>query len=96
MRNTNPNGYLVSEDSVNTLGYSLMGRHLYPQAIAVLTVNTQVFPRSANTWDSLADADSHAGNIPDAVKNYQHALEVDPKYMGADMAKKFIAEHATN
>ena len=96
MRKSNPNGNLISEDSVNTLGYNLLGRHLYPQAIAVLTMNTQVFPKSANTWDSLADADLHAGNISDAVKNYQRALEVDPKYMGSDMAKKFIADHDAN
>ena len=87
------NSDAVPEDSVNELGYVLMNKKLYPQSIAVLRMNTEDFPTSANTWDSLADAYSHSGDVPNAVANYQKALSLDPKYVNADPAKKFIAEH---
>jgi predicted Zn-dependent protease len=70
-----------------------MNKELYPQAIAVLTLNTEEFPKSANTWDSLADAFFHSGDVPRAVRNYQNALATDASYSNADAAKKFVAEH---
>lgn len=85
---------LVSEDSINALGYGLMDKKLYPQAVAVLNMNAEQFPKSANAWDSLADAFAHSGDIASAVHNYQKALETDPGYSNADFAKKFVAEHA--
>jgi imidazolonepropionase-like amidohydrolase len=84
---------IVSEDNINALGYALMNKGLYPQAIAVLTTNTESFPKSANTWDSLADALVHSGDIKRAVQNYQNALVTDSTYGNADFAKKFIAQH---
>ncbi len=93
VRKANPNTGLVSEDSINTLGYTLMNKKLYPQAIAVLAMNTESFPKSANTWDSLADAFFHSGDVPNAMQNYQKALEADTAYSNADFARKFIAEH---
>ena len=58
-------------------------------------MNTEHFPKSANSWDSLADAFSYSGDIASAVHNYQKALETDPGYSNADFAKKFVAEHWT-
>jgi imidazolonepropionase-like amidohydrolase len=85
---------LVSEDNLNTLGYKLMDKNLYPQAVAVLAMNAENFPKSANTWDSLADAYSHANDTPNAVENYRKALAVDATYSNADAAKKFITDHS--
>jgi len=93
MRGANASTEFVSEDNINALGYALMNKGLYPQAIAVLTTNTESFPKSANTWDSLADALVHSGDIKSAVKNYQKALVTDSTYSNADFAKKFIAQH---
>ena len=93
VRKASPNAGLLSEDSINTLGYTLMNKKLYPQAIAVLGMNTESFPKSANTWDSLADAFFHSGDVPNAMQNYQKALEADTAYSNADFARKFIAEH---
>ena len=56
MRKADQKAQLVSEKSVNALGHELIDRKLYPQALAVLNLNTQNFPKSANTWDSLAEA----------------------------------------
>lgn len=93
IRRADANTEMVSEDGINALGYALMNKALYPRAIAVLTMNTENFPKSANTWDSLADAFFHSGDVPNAVRNYQNALATDPTYSNADEAKKFIAEH---
>lgn len=90
----NPKAGLISKDSINALGYGLIDKKLYPQAIAVLAMNTESLPKSANAWDSLADAYGHFGEVSKAVQNYQKALEADATYSNADFAKKFIAEHA--
>jgi hypothetical protein len=83
----------VSEDAINELGYSLMNRKLYAQSVAVLRMNAEDFPTSPNTWDSLADACAHSGDVASAVANYQKAIAVDAAYPNAIAAKKFIAEH---
>jgi cytochrome c-type biogenesis protein CcmH/NrfG len=59
----------------------------------VLRMNTEDFPKSANTWDSLGEALFNSGDLPHALENYKKALEVDPKYPGAPGALKFLAEH---
>jgi tetratricopeptide (TPR) repeat protein len=94
LRETDANSSIVSEDSVNNLGYVLMGKSLFPQAVAVLAWNTETFPRSPNTWDSLADAYFHAGDVPKAVETYKKALAVDSSYSNAAVAKKFVEDHA--
>ena len=93
IRKDDPTAPFVSEAGINSLGYAMLGRNLLPQAIAVLTFNTQNYPQSANAWDSLAEAHFTAGDVPTAVHTYQHALEVNPTYPNAAAAKKFIADH---
>jgi hypothetical protein len=93
LRSNNPDAALVSEDNINNLGYGLMDRKLFSQAVAVLRFNANDFPKSANAWDSLADAYFHSGDIPKAVENYKKALQIDSSYSNADDAKKFIASH---
>jgi Tfp pilus assembly protein PilF len=57
-------------------------------------MNTETFVNSANAWDSLADAFSPSGDVPNALESYRKALKADATYSNADFAKKFIAEHA--
>jgi predicted Zn-dependent protease len=57
-------------------------------------MNTQDFPKSPNSYDSLAEALSKAGDITQAGAMYAEALKVDPKYVNADFARKFVADHA--
>jgi tetratricopeptide (TPR) repeat protein len=94
VQQNNPKAGLVSEYSINAVGYGLMDKKLYPQAIAVLRMNTETFVNSANAWDSLADAFSPSGDVLNALESYRKALKADATYSNADFAKKFIAEHA--
>jgi tetratricopeptide (TPR) repeat protein len=93
IRRKQPDSRLASETFINNLGYVLLGQKKYPESIAVFRMNTEDFPKSANTWDSLGEALFNSGDLPQALENYKKALEVDPKYPGAPGALKFLAEH---
>ena len=92
-RRKHPDSRLGSEQSVNALGYNLLGQKKYAEAIAVLRMNTEDFPKSANTWDSLGEAQFKSGDVAHAWESYAKALEVDPQYPNAEVARKFLAEH---
>jgi imidazolonepropionase-like amidohydrolase len=93
LRQSQPDSRLASEQAVNVLGYTLLQEKKYHDAIAVLRMNTEDFPKSANTWDSLAEILYKSGDVAGGVANYKKALEVDPNYPNANTAKKFVAEH---
>jgi len=46
------------------------------QSLAVLRLNTELYPQSANPWDSLAEATEAAGNREEAISLYRKALAV--------------------
>jgi imidazolonepropionase-like amidohydrolase len=92
IRQAVPKSGLVSEEGINHLGYSLLGKKLTKEAIAVFQMNTEDFPKSANTFDSLAEAQFNAGDLPHALENYRKALSVDPAYGNAKAAEKFLKE----
>jgi tetratricopeptide (TPR) repeat protein len=93
VRQTDPDTRLVSEAGINALGYRYLNSKRYAEAIALLRMNTEDFPKSANTFDSLAEALFKSGDVAQARESYSKALELDPKYPNADFARKFVAEH---
>ena len=92
LRQADPKSELASEEGINRMGYSLLGAKRYKEAIAVFQMNTQDFPKSANAYDSLADAQFKAGDLPHALENYRKALEVDPEYPNAKEAERILKE----
>ena len=77
---SDPASFYVSENQMNSLGYQFLGRDLVDQAIAVSRVNTEVFPQSANVWDSLGDGYRAAGNREAAIESYEKALAINPSF----------------
>ncbi|MBV8798297.1 MAG: hypothetical protein JO208_00575 [Alphaproteobacteria bacterium] len=77
------------ESAMNEAGYSqLRGGH--PQdAVVLFRMNAEAYPGSWNTWDSLAEAERAAGQIPQAKAHYAKALSLNP---GAGDAKDALAE----
>lgn len=81
----------AGEEAVNALGYRLLGEDRGRDAIAVFQWNARTFPRSANAEDSLAEAYAKAGDRPQALAHYRAALERDPGYPNAGLARAFVA-----
>lgn len=81
------NGYKVaSSDELNRLGYRLLDAGEIDRAIQVFSMNTGLFPRDANVYDSLAEAFVRRGDRESAVRFYRKALEIDPKLGSAKAA----------
>jgi tetratricopeptide (TPR) repeat protein len=66
------------EAQINYLGYSLLNLKLFDEAINVLKVNTERYPDSWNSWDSLAEAYYRKGDKELAIKYYKQSIELNP------------------
>jgi CubicO group peptidase (beta-lactamase class C family) len=78
-----PNINVVAEQRFNGLGYDLLRQKKIAEAIAIFKVNVEMYPQSANVYDSLAEAYMVNGNKDLAIANYKKSLELDPKNSNA-------------
>src|SRR5207237_142248 len=79
----------VPESSINSLGYRLLSRKKTADAIRIFQLNVELYPDSANTYDSLGEAYMAAGDKTQAVKNYEKSLSLNPQNTNATaMLKK--------
>ena len=74
-----PTTYNFDEDELNTLGYELIRANKLKDAIRILQLNAEAYPRSSNVYDSLGEAYMDDGNKALAVANYQRSLQLNPK-----------------
>ncbi len=72
-------GQFVSEDPINGLGYRYLKKEKVPEALAVFQWNVELFPRSADALDSLAEGYSKDGKAELAAEACTKALAMDPK-----------------
>ncbi len=86
LRAADPADPAVAETRLNELGYGLLEKKETAKAVAVLQLNTQLYPDSANTWDSLAEATEAAGDTAGAIAHYRKALETIARAGSADSA----------
>lgn len=70
--------YRVSEEAMNGWGGRLLEGGETARAVAVFQLNTELFPASANTHDSLAEAYEAAGATALAAASYRRSLALDP------------------
>lgn len=86
---------VLSEQDINNLGYSLLRAGKPDEATAVFLWNIEAYPRSANTYDSLAEAYLRRGNVDKAIEYYTKTLEVIPRDPSPDKeALKRLGEGA--
>ena len=78
LREREPNGYDFGEEELNNVGYYLIGMKKYRDAIAILKLNVEMFPKSANVYDSLGEAYMDDGEKELAMQNYEKSLRMDP------------------
>ena len=74
---------IYTELEVNGFGYGLLQGGDIPGALALFELNTEAYPQSFNTWDSLAEAHAAAGDTESAIRYYEKSLELNPSNTNA-------------
>ena len=87
----------IVESSINAMGYRHLENNEIEAAISVFELNTDTFPESANTWDSLGEAVMTKGDHEMAVRYYRRSLELDADNINAArMIERMIGEQQLN
>ena len=77
------------ERNINTQGYKLMATNRLDDAIKLFMLNTELFPKAWNTWDSLAEAFMKKGENDLAIGYYKKSIQLNAKN---EHGKKVVAE----
>jgi len=88
LKQNQPDSYDFSENQLNMLGYHLLWRSMNEAAIEVHKLNTQIYPDSANPYDSLGETYEASGEVALAIESYEKALEINPDMPSAIEALK--------
>jgi CubicO group peptidase (beta-lactamase class C family) len=75
--------YDFSETELNRLGYQLLQMKKVADAIEILKLNVEMYPQSANVYDSLGEAYMSRGDKELSIANYKKSLELDPNNANA-------------
>ena len=70
---------VANESELNSCGYVLLAQKKFIEAIAVFRINANLFPLSANCFDSLGEAYSKAEFRDKAIQSFETAFQLDPK-----------------
>ena len=84
LRGDPQNKLYFEETEFNAIGYRLMGEGRLDDAIAVFKLNVEMYPESANTYDSLAEAYMKKGEKKLAVENFEQSLKLNPQNKNAE------------
>lgn len=84
--------YNFDEGELNSLGYRLVRKKKFADAIRIFQLNIEAYPQSSNAYDSLAEGYMDEGDKALAISNYQKAIQLNPKNGNSiSMLKKLTA-----
>jgi len=85
-----------TEDNLNTWGYKLIAINKIEKALEIFKLNVHFFPKSGNTFDSLAETYALLGMNSEALKNYEIALKLNPANSNANNQIEKLKEKLKN
>jgi CubicO group peptidase (beta-lactamase class C family) len=84
LKANSPEDYIFQPRELNTVGYMVLQGMKDPEgAIEIFKLNTEMYPKYANGYDSLAEAYMENGAMDKAIKFYAKSLELNPKNTNA-------------
>ena len=74
----------ISERGINSFGYNLMGQNRNEEALKIFKLNTELYPKGFNTWDSYGECLLILGKKEEGIIAYKKSLELNPKNKNAE------------
>jgi tetratricopeptide (TPR) repeat protein len=86
--------YDFGENGLNEFGYHVMGAGDLAGALQAFLLNVELFPESANAYDSLGEVYMNRGERERAIRAYEESLELNPNNANAarQLDKLYAAE----
>lgn len=84
--------YVNFEQKINQAGYDLLNSKQLDAALYVFELNTKLYPKSANTWDSFAETNWKANKTEKAIEYYNKAIALDPNGVTGDNSRRMLEE----
>lgn len=78
LKRENPDDPSVSENRLNRMGYTYLGREELDRALSVFKINAALYPDSWNCYDSMGDAYMKLGENELAIASFKRSLELNP------------------
>lgn len=89
-----PDHLLLAEAGLNAFGYEFLNqRHDPANAITLFRLNVELHPDAWNVYDSLGEGLAAAGNVPEAIRNYETSLRLNPDNDNARKALEKLRNH---
>lgn len=79
VQKSNPESRSVREGDLNNIGYRALRKKEYEKAVKIFTLNTVLYPKSSNAFDSLGEAYYRSKDSVNAMISFKKVLELDPK-----------------
>ncbi|PHS08379.1 MAG: tetratricopeptide repeat protein [Kordia sp.] len=76
--------YDLSESEINSFGYSIMSQGNDHEALTIFKLNTELYPKGFNTYDSYGECLLNIGDKENAIKAYEKSLELNPNNNNAE------------
>ncbi len=73
----------VNEGNINQLGYRFMGKDKNEVALNIFKLNTILYPKSFNVYDSYAESFMKMDQTDLAIENYKKSLSLNPQNQNA-------------
>jgi len=91
-KSSKDNMLTFTENDLNNLGYTLINQGNQAEAIKVFNLGIELFPQSANLFDSLGEVYKSTGNKEKASMCYKRSLELNPLNDNAKQKLKELQE----
>ena len=89
LKSEQPDNYVFNEYELNFLGYELLEDKKVDEAIGIFKLNMEEYPKSANVYDSYADALLSMGDTVNALINFKKVQDIDSAFF--EIKKKINA-----
>lgn len=86
--------YDLGEYQLNAVGYGLVTEERIEDALAILHLNVEMFPRAFNPWDSLGEVLAMAGRTDEAIAAYARSVELNPSSRSGQTALRRLKREA--
>ncbi len=84
--------YVNFESKFNRSGYNLLNDNQMDAALFVFELITELYPTSANAWDSFAEVNWKMKKYDKAIEYYNKSIELDPDGPTGDNSRNMLKQ----